>query len=108
VSPVAIYRPDGRSEYDRVMALDRASVAYLSSLIGHKLAVRPRRADFVAVCSCGYTSAKRRTAKLAVGAAVHHQDVVTTAWQSSGKPWPVPTRDTPKEDVFEPRTTQVA
>lgn len=91
------------------MALSNENVAYLALTLGHALVVQPRRGSFVAVCSCGYSSTKRRTVRLAIEAAIHHQEVMIRAFMATGRPWPLPKADTPpEEDVFENRSSVVA
>jgi len=90
--------------------LANETVAFLASLIGHKLTVSPRRAAFAVTCTCGYASAKRRTLPLALEAAIHHQEVVIREYRASGRPWPADKsqRDTLTEGVFESRRSVVA
>jgi len=64
-------------------------MAKLAAAIGHQLRLEPRRTDFIAVCSCGYVSAKRRNVAIALEAAEHHQEVVFKAFLASGKPLPI-------------------
>ena len=85
------------------------TVAFLASVIGHKLTVSPRPGAFGVTCSCGYSSTKRRTLHLAVETAIHHQEVVIRSFRASGRPWPkAKDSDTPGEIVFEGRQSVVA
>lgn len=86
--------------------LSLAQIASIAARLGHRdLAVVPRGASWVATCSCGYVSVRRRTDVIAAGAAAHHLQVVTRAFLASGKTLP----DTPEgEHRFESRTSSVA
>lgn len=88
-------------------------VAKLAFVIGHQLRLEPRRTDYIAKCSCGYVSAKRRNVKIALEAAEHHQEVVVKAFIATGKPWPIEKlkqlNATPQgEQNFETRASVVA
>ena len=95
------------------MQLTPEVVAKLAFLIDHQLRIEPRRSsDYVAVCTCGYASVKRRNVAIALEAAQHHQEVVVRQFIATGKPWPTEKlrrADTPPaEQEFESRLSVVA
>lgn len=89
------------------MNLSNETVAKIAHYLGHSLTIEPRRRHtYAARCSCGYVSAKRQTQRLAIEAAIHHQEVVIRAHMASGKSLIIDTPD--EETVFETRPSVVA
>lgn len=67
----------------------------LALALGHSLTVKPRGSSYIAVCTCAYSSTNRRTERLAVEAALHHQKVIIVRWQASGSPMPTALMEKP-------------
>jgi hypothetical protein len=89
--------------YSARMHITLQEVARIAANLGHQdLEVRPRGRDFIAVCSCGYVSAKRRTPALAAQAAARHMQLIVTKWQAAGSP--MRSRDTPHQSEQNPRS----
>ena len=69
------------------MAVSLAQVRRVAAGYGHNnLRVEQRGTWWVAACGCGYTSARRRTTELALGAVLHHVRGIFNAWQAAGSP----------------------
>lgn len=96
------------------MELTPRDVASIAALLGHQLRVEPRRAVYVAKCTCGYSTTRRRTVADAVESAQVHQVRIVQQFRSSGRKLParVNTRlpgDTPDEErMFETPATAVS
>lgn len=65
--------------------LSNKQMAIVAAHFGHRdLAAVPTGTGFVATCSCGYRSTRRRTPALAADAAAHHVRKVVRAAQNAG------------------------
>jgi hypothetical protein len=68
--------------------LSLAQIAHIASNLGHaNLEVVPmgRGTWWMATCSCGYHSTRRRTQALAADAAAHHVTTIARAFLASGR-----------------------